>query len=73
MCSRIARAFLLSSSRQPHNQNNNQQKNFGSGTSVRPDLESKVDHESPDQMGSCDPNMHARWLLTFYSDSKWMF
>ena len=59
MCSRIARAFLLSSSRQPHNQNNNQ-KLFGSGTSDRPDLESKVDHKFPGQMGSCDPNMHAR-------------
>ena len=45
MCSRISRAFLLSSSRHPYNQNNNQQKNFGSGTSDRPDLETKVDHE----------------------------
>ena len=72
MCSRIARAFLLSSSRQPFNPNNNL-KNFGSGTSVRPDLESKVDYESPGQMGSCEPNMHARWLLTFYPDSKWIF
>ena len=51
MCSRIARAFLLSSARQPHNQNHNQKKNFCSGTSNRPDLESKADHESPGQMG----------------------
>ena len=59
MCSRIARTFLLSSSRQPHNQNHNK-KNLGSGTSDTPDLESKVDHEFPGQMGSCDPNRHAR-------------
>ena len=59
MCSRIARASLLSSSRQPHNQNNNQKK-FGSGTSDTPDLESKVDDKIPGQMGSYDPNMHAR-------------
>ena len=61
MCSRIVRAFLLSSpGGQPHNQNDNQKKNFGSGTSDRPDLEPKVDHESPGQIGSCDPNVHAR-------------
>ena len=58
MCSRIARAFPLNSSRQPHNQNHNQ-KEFGSGTSDTPDLESKVDHEFLGQMDSCDPNMHA--------------
>ena len=60
MCSRIARAFLLSSSRQPHNQNNNRKK-IGSGTSDKPDLESKVDHKFPGQMGSYNPNMHGRW------------
>ena len=50
MCSRIARAFLLSSSRQPHNQNHKQKK-IGSGTSDTPDLESKVDHEFAGQNG----------------------
>ena len=69
MCSRIARAFLLSSSRQPHKQNNNRKK-IGSVTSDRPDLESKVDHEFTRQMGSCDRNKHAHCWLTFYSDSK---
>ena len=59
MCSRIAQTFLSSSSRQPLNQNHSH-KNFGSGTSDTPDLESKVDDEFPGQMGSCDPNMHAR-------------
>ena len=58
MCSGIARALLLSSSRQPHNQNNTR-KNFGSGTCDKPDLESKFDPKFPDQMGSYDPNMHA--------------
>ena len=72
MCSRIARAFLLSSSRQPHNQNHNQ-KNFGSGISDTPDLESKVDHKFLGQMGSCDPSMHARSYLTFYPNPKWIF
>ena len=72
MCSRITRAFLLSSSMQPLNQINNQKK-IGSGNSVRPDLESKVDHESPGQRGFCDSNMHTRWLLIFCSDSKWIF
>ena len=60
MRSRIARAFLSSSSRQPHNQNHNQKKIFCSGTSDTPDLESKVDHKFLGQMGFCDPNMHAR-------------
>ena len=59
MCSRIARAFLLSFSRQPLNQIAVKKK-FGSVTSVRPDLESKVDLESPDKMGSCYLSMHAR-------------
>ena len=61
MCSRIARAFLLSSSRQPHNQNHNRSKNRSiiDPKSNRPDLESKVDHESSGQMGFRDPNMHA--------------
>ena len=59
MCFRVARAFLLGSSSQPHNQNHNK-KIFVSGTSDTPDLESKVDHEFPGKMGSCDLNMHAR-------------
>ena len=46
MCSRISRGFLISSSRQPHNQNNNNKK-FCSDTFDGPDLESKVDRESP--------------------------
>ena len=72
MCSRIARAFLLSSSRQPHKQNHNKKK-FGSGTSDTPYLEFKVDHKFLGQMGSCDPNVHARGYLTFYPNLKWIF
>ena len=61
MCSRIARAFLLSCSRQPPNHNDNLKKKICSGTTDEPDLESKVDHEFPGQMGSYDPHVHARW------------
>ena len=56
MCSRIARAFLLSSSRQPHNENHN--KKSCSDTFDEPDLEFKVNRETPGQLGHYSPNIH---------------
>ena len=61
ICTRIPRAFLLSSSRQPHNRIN--KKKFRSGNSDEPDLESKVDRKFPGQMGSQIPNMYTPLVI----------
>ena len=72
ICSRIAQIFLLTAQGN-HTTKNHNKKNFASGTLDTPDLESKVNHKFPGQMGSCDPNMYSRCWLTFYPNPKWIF